>query len=75
VGLVAVVHITSALLLTFVTTAQHAQGLAKVALELPGAFFALLTPAALAFDYQAPEKPASPAGPSLATTHGRSPPA
>ena len=75
VGFVAVVLITSALLLTFVITAHDAQGLAKVALELPGAFFALLTPTSLAFDYPPPERLVFPLEPLLAAAHGRSPPA
>lgn len=75
VGFVAVVLITSALLLTFVITAHNAQGFAKVALELPGAFFALLTPAVLAFDYLRLERLVSPVEPLLARTYGRSPPA
>lgn len=75
VGFVAVVLITSALLLTFVITAHDAQTFAKVALELPGAFFALLAPANLTFDYPPPERLVLPLEPFLATTRGRSPPA
>jgi hypothetical protein len=75
VGIVAVVLITSALLLTFVITAHDAQSLAKVALELPGTFFALLTTASLTFDYLLPERLVFPLEPFLAIAHGRSPPA
>jgi len=75
VGFVAVVLITSALLLTFVITAHDAQGCGKVVLELPGAFFALLTSTSLTFDYLPPERPVFPLKPFLATVHGRSPPA
>jgi len=75
VGFVAVVLITSALLLTFVVTAHDGQGFAKVALELPGAFFALLTSTSLTFDYPPPERPFLPLEPFLATAQGRSPPA
>ena len=75
VGFVAVVLITSALLLTFVITAHDAHGLAKVSLELPGAFFALLAPLSLTFHYLLPERLVFPLEPFLATTHGRSPPA
>ena len=75
VGLIAVVLITSALLLTFVIAAHDAQGFAKVALALPAAVLALLAPDSLTFDRLRHEKLVCPPETFLPTTQGRSPPA
>jgi multisubunit Na+/H+ antiporter MnhB subunit len=75
VGFIAVVLITSALLLTFVITAHDTQSFAKVALALPAVVFALLAPAGLILDRLRPQKLVYPPETFLASIHGRSPPA
>lgn len=75
VGIVAVVLVTSALLLTFVIAAHDAQGFAKVALALPAAVFALLAPASPTFDWLRPETLVCPPELFRPTALGRSPPA
>lgn len=74
VGFIAVVLITSALLLTFVITAHGAQTFAKVALALPAIAFALLAPAGLTLLLH-PERCACPLDSFVPSFHGRSPPA
>ena len=75
VGFIAVVLITSALLLTFVITAHDAQSFAKIALALPAVVFALLAPAGLTLDRLRPQTLAYPPEPFFPSIHGRSPPA
>jgi len=75
IGLIAVVLITSALLLTFVITTHNAQGFAKVALALPAAVFALLTPTTLTFDWLRPDDLVRHLQSFLPTVLARSPPA
>jgi hypothetical protein len=75
VGVIAVVLITSALLLTFVITTHNAEGFAKVALALPAAVFALLTPTTLPFDWLRPENLVRHLESFSPTILGRSPPA
>lgn len=75
VGFIAVVLITSALLLTFVITAHDAQTFAKVALALPAIVFALLAPASLTLDLLHPERFVCPLDSFVPSFHGRSPPA
>lgn len=74
IGLIVVVLVTAALLLTFVITAHAAQEIAKVALALPAGVFALLKPTNLFFDWLEPERLACPLESFLPTVHGRSPP-
>lgn len=74
IGLIVVVLVTAALLLTFVITAHAAQGIAKVALALPAGVFALLKPTNLLFDWLEQERLACPLESFLPTVHGRSPP-
>jgi hypothetical protein len=75
IGVLAVVLITSALLLTFVITTHNAEAFAKVALALPAAAFALLTPTTLPFDWLRPEDLVRHLESFLPTVLGRSPPA
>lgn len=74
VGFIAVVLITSALLLTFVITAHDAQTFAKVALALPPIVFALLAPTGLTLLLH-PERFVCPLDSFVPSFHGRSPPA
>lgn len=75
IGVIAAVLITSALLLTFVITTHNAEGFAKVALALPAAVFALLTPTTPPFDWLRPEDLVRHRESFLPTVLGRSPPA
>lgn len=75
VGFIAVVLITSALLLTFVITAHDAQTFAKVALALPAVVFALLAPADLTLDRVHPQRLVCALDSFLPSFQGRSPPA
>jgi len=75
VGFIAVVLITSALILTFVIAAHDAQTFAKVALALPAVVFALLALASLTLDTLHPQRLVRPVDSFLASFQGRSPPA
>lgn len=75
VGLIAVVLITSALLLTLVITAHDGQTSAKVALALPGLVFALLVPVGLTLDRLHPQRSVRLLDSFLPSFQGRSPPA
>lgn len=75
VGFIAVVLITSALLLTLVITAHDWQTFAKVALALPGLVFALLVPVGLTLDRLHPQRFVRLLDSFVPSFHGRSPPA
>ena len=74
VGFIAVALISSVLLLTFVIAAHDAQAVAKVALALPAAAFALLTPSSPTFDWLRSERLACPTELFRLPVLGRSPP-
>ena len=74
-GLIAVVLVTSALLLTFVIAVPDAPGCGHVALSLPATVFALLTPAGVSFNPLQCEEPLRATERFLPAISRRGPPA